>query len=115
MRVCLLASGSKGNSVFVEAGASRVLVDAGLSARELLLRLAAIGVEGQGLDAILISHEHTDHIRGAGALARKLKIPLCSVIQPAGPAAPPSAKRSLSNSSPVARLPSMIYGSIPFP
>jgi len=76
VRVCLLASGSKGNSVFVEAGASRVLVDAGLSARELLLRLAAIGVEGQGLDAILISHEHTDHIRGAGALARKLKIPL---------------------------------------
>ncbi|HEX2769755.1 MAG TPA: MBL fold metallo-hydrolase [Geobacteraceae bacterium] len=76
MRVCLLASGSKGNSVFVEAGASRVLIDAGLSAKELLYRLAAIGAEGRELDAILISHEHTDHVRGAGALARKLRIPL---------------------------------------
>jgi phosphoribosyl 1,2-cyclic phosphodiesterase len=76
VRVCLLASGSKGNSVFVEAGSCKVLVDAGLSARELLLRLAAIGVEGRELDAILISHEHSDHVRGAGALARKLKIPL---------------------------------------
>jgi phosphoribosyl 1,2-cyclic phosphodiesterase len=76
VRVCLLASGSKGNSVFVEAGSSRVLVDAGLSARELLHRLAAIGAEGRDLDAILISHEHSDHVRGAGTLARKLKIPL---------------------------------------
>lgn len=76
MRVCLLASGSKGNSIFVEAGAGKVLIDAGLSARELLLRLAAIGVEGGELDAILISHEHSDHVRGAGALARKFKLPL---------------------------------------
>jgi phosphoribosyl 1,2-cyclic phosphodiesterase len=76
VRVCLLASGSKGNSVFVEAGASKLLIDAGLSARELLHRLAAIGAEGRELDAILISHEHSDHIRGAGAIARKLKIPL---------------------------------------
>lgn len=76
MRVCLLASGSKGNSVFVESGTTKLLIDAGLSARELLHRLAAIGTEGRELDAILISHEHSDHIRGAGALARKLKIPL---------------------------------------
>jgi phosphoribosyl 1,2-cyclic phosphodiesterase len=76
VRVCLLASGSKGNSIFVEAGAGKLLIDAGLSARELLLRLAAIGVEGGELDAILISHEHSDHVRGAGALARKLKLPL---------------------------------------
>lgn len=76
MRVCLLASGSKGNSIFVEAGDSRVLIDAGLSAKELLRRLAQIGVEGDSLDAILISHEHSDHIRGAGTLARKLNIPI---------------------------------------
>jgi phosphoribosyl 1,2-cyclic phosphodiesterase len=76
VRVCLLASGSKGNSIFIEAGACKLLIDAGLSASELLRRLAAIGVEGRELDAILVSHEHSDHIRGAGTLARKLKIPL---------------------------------------
>lgn len=76
MRVCLLASGSKGNAVFVEAGGSKLLIDAGLSAREIVNRLAAIGVKGEELHAILVSHEHTDHTRGAGTLARKLKIPL---------------------------------------
>ncbi|MCM2359420.1 MAG: MBL fold metallo-hydrolase [Geobacteraceae bacterium] len=76
MRVCLLASGSKGNAILVEAGGSKILVDAGLSASEILRRLASIGVEGAELDAVLISHEHTDHTRGAGTLARKLKIPL---------------------------------------
>jgi phosphoribosyl 1,2-cyclic phosphodiesterase len=60
----------------VEAGASRLLVDAGLSARQLLARLQAIGVDGTKLDAVFISHEHIDHTRGAGALARKLKIPV---------------------------------------
>ena len=76
MRVCLLASGSKGNAILVDTGTCRILVDAGLSAAELLTRLAAVGVEGDTLDAILISHEHTDHTRGAGSLARKLRIPL---------------------------------------
>jgi phosphoribosyl 1,2-cyclic phosphodiesterase len=76
VRVCLLASGSKGNSIFVEAGDSRLLIDAGLSASELLRRLASIGIDGAEIDAIIISHEHTDHIRGAGALSRKLKKPI---------------------------------------
>ncbi len=76
MRVCLLASGSKGNSVYVETGSTRLLVDAGLPAIELTRRLASINVAPTDLDAILITHEHTDHVRGAGTLARKLKIPL---------------------------------------
>lgn len=76
MQVCLLASGSKGNAVFVEAGGSKLLIDAGLSAREIISRLAEINVRGEELHAILVSHEHTDHTRGAGTLARKLKIPL---------------------------------------
>ncbi len=68
MRACLLASGSKGNSLFIENGETKLLLDAGLSAVEILRRLHAIGVEGSELDAIMISHEHQDHIRGAGAL-----------------------------------------------
>ena len=76
MRVCLLASGSKGNSLFVETGETKILVDAGLSAREIAFRLETIGVNASELSGILISHEHTDHIRGAGTLARKFKIPV---------------------------------------
>lgn len=76
VRVCLLASGSKGNAILVDTGGSRILIDAGLSATEILNRLATVGVAGAELNAILISHEHSDHTRGAGTLARKLKIPL---------------------------------------
>jgi phosphoribosyl 1,2-cyclic phosphodiesterase len=76
LRVCLLASGSKGNSLFIETGETKFLVDAGLSAREILHRLASIGVEGSELSAIFISHEHGDHIRGAGTLGRRLGIPV---------------------------------------
>ncbi|AAR35005.2 metal-dependent hydrolase, beta-lactamase superfamily [Geobacter sulfurreducens PCA] len=76
VRVCLLASGSKGNSLFIETGESRILIDAGLSARELVRRLSLIGVDAAQLDALFISHEHTDHVRGAGVLARKYRIPV---------------------------------------
>lgn len=76
MKISLLASGSKGNAVYVESGDSRLLIDAGLSGVEILKRLSNIGVDGSTLDAILVSHDHSDHIKGAGTLARKLKIPL---------------------------------------
>lgn len=76
MRVCLLASGSKGNSLFIDTGSVRLLVDAGLAAVELSRRLTAVGVDPGGLDAVLVTHEHTDHIRGAGTLARKWKLPV---------------------------------------
>lgn len=76
MRLCLLASGSKGNCLFVETGDTKLLVDAGLSATEICSRLAAIGVAPSELHGIAVSHEHADHIKGAGTLARKLKIPV---------------------------------------
>lgn len=76
LRVCLLASGSKGNSLFVEADGTRLLVDAGLSAREIVRRLAVIGVEPPDLDGLFISHEHVDHVRGASVLARKYRLPV---------------------------------------
>ncbi|HBA86685.1 MAG TPA: MBL fold metallo-hydrolase, partial [Geobacter sp.] len=76
MRLCLLASGSKGNSLFLETGSCRLLIDAGLSGRETIARLSSIGVDAATLDGILVTHEHTDHVRGVGALARRLKLPV---------------------------------------
>ena len=76
MRVCLLASGSKGNAIYIETRESRVLVDAGLSAREIEARLARIGVSAADLHGVLVSHEHGDHCRGLGALVRRHRLPL---------------------------------------
>lgn len=76
MRVCLLASGSKGNAILVESGTTRLLIDAGLSAREIRARLALINVEVESLTALLVTHEHTDHIRGLGPLVRRLGLPV---------------------------------------
>src|SRR5210317_1900327 len=76
MKICLLASGSKGNSILVESGQTRLLIDAGLSARELRKRLDLVGVDAESLTALLITHEHTDHVRGLGPLVRQLDIPV---------------------------------------
>lgn len=76
MRVCLLASGSKGNAVYVESGMSRLLLDAGLAAKELTRRLSGIGVAAEALDALLVSHEHSDHCRGLGPMARRYALPV---------------------------------------
>ena len=72
----VLASGSKGNATVVAAGGTRLLVDAGLSCRELLRRMAAAGEDAESLDAILITHEHVDHVAGLAVLARRLRIPV---------------------------------------
>jgi len=76
VRVCLLASGSKGNAVYVESRESRILIDAGLSAREIGHRLATIGSHGDDLSAVFMTHEHGDHCRGMGPLARRHRLPV---------------------------------------
>src|ERR1700678_3662771 len=76
MRMTVLASGSKGNSTVIASSKTRVLVDAGLSCRELLRRMAVAGEDPAKLDAILITHEHQDHVAGLTVLARRLKIPV---------------------------------------
>ena len=76
MRICVLGSGSSGNSTFVEQNGTRLLVDAGLRAKEIVERLALINVDASTLNGILISHEHQDHIQGAAAIARKFKVPV---------------------------------------
>lgn len=74
MRFCVLASGSKANATFVEAGTVRFLIDAGLSGIELQRRLAAIGVEPSSLAAILLTHEHSDHVRGVSVLSKRFGV-----------------------------------------
>jgi len=76
MRMTVLASGSKGNSTVISSSRTRVLVDCGLSCRELLRRMALTGEDPCTLDAILITHEHIDHVSGLPVLARKLGIPV---------------------------------------
>lgn len=76
MRFSVLASGSGGNACYVEAGRARILIDAGLSCRELIRRLQLIEVPPESLNGLVITHEHSDHIKGAGPLARRLDIPV---------------------------------------
>jgi len=81
VRFTVLASGSKGNSSIVssisaDGGSTRILVDAGLSCRELFRRMALAGEDPKTLDAIVITHEHSDHVNGLAVTARKLGIPV---------------------------------------
>ncbi len=76
MRMTVLASGSKGNSSVIASSKTRILVDAGLSCRELMRRMAAVGEDAGKLDAILITHEHADHVSGLPVMARRLGIPV---------------------------------------
>lgn len=71
MRFASLGSGSKGNALVVEAGKTRILLDCGFGPKNLGERLARLGVEPDTLDAILITHEHSDHVAGAFPCARR--------------------------------------------
>ena len=76
MKFSLLASGSSGNSIFVQEGTTRVLVDAGLAGKRIEERLDAVGVSAASIQAIVVSHEHSDHIQGVGVLARRFNLPV---------------------------------------
>ena len=76
MKFTVLGSGSTGNAVLISTEKTNVLVDAGLSAREILRRLAVVGVDCNDLDAILITHEHSDHAGGLRVLLRSVNCPV---------------------------------------
>ena len=76
MRFCVLASGSRGNACYVETDNARVLIDAGLSGREIERRLEIVGRAAAELTALIVTHEHSDHIKGAGVLSRRYNIPV---------------------------------------
>jgi phosphoribosyl 1,2-cyclic phosphodiesterase len=76
MKYALLASGSKGNALLVCSGRTRLLIDAGLSTRELCRRLQLVGVAPESLAAVLVTHEHIDHVRGLGLFSRRHNLPV---------------------------------------
>ena len=76
MRFVSIASGSSGNCIYVGSDNSHLLIDAGISGKRIEQGLNEIGIKGTELDGILITHEHSDHIKGLGVLARKFGIPI---------------------------------------
>lgn len=76
MKYSILASGSTGNALYVETERIRVLVDAGLSGKRLEKLFQTVGVDPSTLDAILITHEHSDHVKGLGVFARRYNLPV---------------------------------------
>ncbi len=76
MRFALLGSGSRGNATLIEEGDTRLLVDCGFSVREVERRMARLKCAPERLSAILVTHEHNDHLAGVGALARKYRLPV---------------------------------------
>lgn len=81
MRLCSIASGSSGNCIYVGSGMTHVLVDAGISGKRIEEGLRSIGVNPEDLSGILITHEHSDHIQGAGVLVRKYGIPIYATAE----------------------------------
>lgn len=76
MRFTVLGSGSGGNSAVIECGETRLLIDAGLSAKQLTLRLAKVGIDPASLHGILLTHEHGDHVRGLKVFLKQHPIPV---------------------------------------
>jgi len=78
VRICVLASSSAGNSIFIASPKTRILIDAGLNRKEILARLQAIGEDAHQLDAIFLTHEHSDHVAGLPVLMKHVKVPIFS-------------------------------------
>ena len=76
MRLCSIASGSSGNCIYVGSDTTNILVDTGISGKKVELGLNALDLTMKDLDGIFVTHEHVDHIKGLGVLARKCKVPI---------------------------------------
>lgn len=76
MRCITLASGSKGNCAYIESEGRAILIDAGHSVRETFRRMHEAGVDPSNVDGIIVTHEHSDHVKGLLPLARRLGVPV---------------------------------------
>ena len=76
MRMCSIASGSSGNCIYVGSDNHHLLIDAGISGKRVEAGLKGLELSGKDIDGILLTHEHSDHIKGLGVLARKYGLPI---------------------------------------
>lgn len=97
LNFCSLYSGSSGNSLFVESENTKILVDAGLSCKKIEEALQSINIEPSSLNAILVTHEHSDHIKGLSTLSKKFDIPVFATRETFD--AMPKSTEKLSNNN----------------
>ena len=76
LKFCSLYSGSTGNSLLVQSEHTNILIDAGVSAKKITEALAPLNVDAKDISAILVTHEHSDHVQGLGTLSKKFDIPV---------------------------------------
>ena len=76
LKFCSLYSGSSGNSFFIQSDHSKILVDAGVSCKKIVDALASLSIAIEDIDAILVTHEHTDHTQSIGTISKKYNIPI---------------------------------------
>jgi phosphoribosyl 1,2-cyclic phosphodiesterase len=76
IKFCPLASGSNGNSIYIGTENTNILIDAGESGKKIIACMNAVKLDGNKLDALFVTHEHSDHIKGIGILSRKFDIPI---------------------------------------
>ncbi|GFI61966.1 putative metallo-hydrolase YycJ [Clostridiales bacterium] len=76
VKFCPLVSGSSGNSTYIGCGDTHILIDAGISCKQLVEHIKQLGIEPEKIDALFITHEHIDHIKGAGVFSRKYNVPV---------------------------------------
>lgn len=76
MEFCTIASGSSGNSTYIGTEYTKILIDAGISGKRIEDALCRLGISGRDIDALFLTHEHTDHIQGAGVFSRRFHVPV---------------------------------------
>ncbi len=80
MKVAVLASGSSGNAIWVSSGSTAVLIDAGVSGRRISQAAEGLGLDTAQLSAVLVTHEHSDHVSGLGPVTRRFDVPACATV-----------------------------------
>ncbi len=76
MNLCVLGGGSRGNCTYIESGDTRILIDNGFSGKEITARMAVIDRHPEQLSAVIVTHEHSDHVSGVGVLSRRYNLPV---------------------------------------